>query len=105
MTNTPDEYGEGSIADEKVNAWLLDQFKSDYLGSHFRECEGPFEVLHTEAENGSYGCETGCEYARLRATFVCPHVRVEWEYGDFGDIASMLHGIAEFDLTPWEGEY
>jgi len=47
-----------------------------------------------EGSDGSYGCDTGCEYARLEAVIVCPHgERDEYTYGWFGELADIIDEI------------
>ena len=57
---------------------------------HLRTC-GDVSVEHAEAWDGLYGCDTGCEYARLEAHISCPHGHaVDYEYGTFGEVADLV---------------
>lgn len=49
-----------------------------------------------DAYNGSYGCDTGCDYARFEAVITCPHgEREQFEWGDFGEIGRILEEFEE----------
>ncbi|MFG2676959.1 hypothetical protein [Streptomyces sp. NPDC048445] len=72
--------------------------------AHLVSCPD-LHVVDQEAADGSYGCETGCEYARLEADLVCSHgMREEYEYGDFGELADMLREICSEQLALEEGD-
>ena len=88
-----------SIADELVGRFILRDFREGIERSssdeerHLAEC-AEAAATHIEGENGFYGCDTGCEYATLTAKLTCPHgYEVEHEYGEFGEIADILHDI------------
>lgn len=92
-----------NTADEKVSRFILRDFRSNVgRGStndeqHLADC-GETVAAHVEAEDGYYGCETGCEYARLLARIECPHVQaVDYEYGEFGEVADMLADIERME--------
>lgn len=60
---------------------------------HLVDCPD-LHVEEQDATDGVYGCDTGCEYARLEATLGCSHGMTEdYEYGDFGELADMLREI------------
>lgn len=84
-------------ADEKTAAMILRKFQAEFHGErhrHLKEC-ADVSVTHSDMYNGTYGCETGCEYARLEATVACPHGHsYDYEYGTFGDLSDL---IAELD--------
>lgn len=87
------------IADAAVARFVLHDFRDEVGRSssadeqHLAAC-AEASVAHMDGENGTYGCDTGCEYARLTAQIECPHGRrVEHEYGDFGEIADILEEI------------
>lgn len=88
--------------DQRVAEWLIGRFRTgDLKGQpfgggdidHLRVCH----LLDVEFEgtNGSYNCDTGCEYARLEATIRCPHTSgsVDVEYGEFGELADLMEDI------------
>lgn len=60
------------------------------VAEHLEGCQD-LEVVEADGSNGSYGCDTGCEYARLEASVRCPHrpEPVEVEYGWFGEMADI----------------
>lgn len=93
------QYEVDLTADEKVAAWILRKYRDDGSANpkawqHLKACPEA-TVSHTEGNDGMYGCDTGCEYARLEATISCPHgfVDEEFEYGEFGELADILEGI------------
>lgn len=85
-------------ADERVAAFVVRDFvEKGRVGeseAHLRACPD-VSVAHVEGSDGEYGCDTGCEYARLEASLSCPHgFSVDHEYGAFGDLADILEEIA-----------
>lgn len=80
-------------ADEKVNLYILKLTKED---RNVHTCEET-TVIHLVGSDGEYGCDTGCEYARLEAYLVCPHnpEGIKFEYGEFGNLNDILEDIAE----------
>lgn len=93
------QYEVDLTADEKVAAYVLREYKalwhspgrSAEAWRHLKQCPEA-TVSHAEGNDGMYGCDTGCEYARLEATISCPHgfVDEEFEYGAFGELADLL---------------
>lgn len=90
-------------ADDLLRAYVLEQFRDEYdsdgyAASHPREvhiarCEEA-SVLESDGRDGSYGCETGCEWLTLEASISCPHGEpVEYEYGEFGDIPGLIWSL------------
>lgn len=76
--------------DELAERLILRHARADAESRHLRECDG-LTVVEPEAYDSFYGCETGCEYARLEARLTCPHGESEdFEYGEFGDITDMI---------------
>lgn len=68
----------------------LDGWPSDDPERHLRTCPAA-AVEAVEGTNGTYGCDTGCEFARLEAVVRCPHgVRADVEYGQFGMLADLI---------------
>lgn len=80
-----------SPIDEQLDAWLWEKASADGV-----ICCNSATVQAIDAYDGSYGCETGCEYARLEAVVTCDvHGKKDWEYGTFGDLASLLDEFVE----------
>lgn len=79
-------------ADEKVKSYILKTAEAD--NTHV--CSET-TVSFVEGADGFYGCDTGCEYARLEATLTCPHFPkgVEVEYGEWGRLHNLLADIDE----------
>jgi hypothetical protein len=98
--------------DEKVNRLVLEMFKQLSIGaildkseseipldiaSHLVACES-LAVKGAEGQDGSYGCDTGCEYVTLEATLTCGHGwEYEFEYGEFGSMWSLLDDLDRLD--------
>lgn len=81
-------------ADAKVAAYVLKAFRSEYNTHHLATCPD-VKVEHPEMNNGMYGCDTGCDYARLEADLSCPHGEryYDYEYGTFGQIDSLIEEL------------
>lgn len=90
-----------NLADEKVARFILREFREDAeteAEKHIASCPN-VAVTHVEGQDGGYGCDTGCDYARLTAQVGCLHEKsVEYEYGDFGEIALILEDIEAADV-------
>lgn len=79
-------------ADAKVTMWVTGMYRSKGSNVHLRNC--PDLTLSYEGYDGTYGCDTGCEYLRLECEASCPHgEREEYEYGDFGELSYLLEDI------------
>lgn len=81
-------------ANEKVAEYVLQAFRGepdeDPAALHLAACEGAF-VEDPAAEQGAYGCDTGCDYVRFTAVIACEHGRrYRFEYGEFGMLADIL---------------
>lgn len=81
-------------ANEKVARYILEQFQAepgdDPAAQHLAACDS-VRVEDPDAESGTYGCDTGCEYTRFEAVIACAHgQRYEFEYGEFGMLADIL---------------
>lgn len=84
-------------ADQKVARYILAMYREQHPDHHLSTCD-LVEVVHPEAENGVYGCDTGCEHATFTATIRCPHEQHrDFRYGEFGTIADILD---ELDREP-----
>lgn len=84
-------------ADKKVARYILEQFKGepgdDLAAQHLAACDS-VRVTDPDAENGTYGCDTGCDYTRFEAVIVCDHgQRYEFEYGEFGMLSDILWSL------------
>lgn len=94
-------------ADALVKAWILDVYRKDQrlsayrvTSSHLSECPD-VSISWYEAEDGEYGCDTGCPYLRLEATLSCPHGETtEYEYGEFGEMADIIAELIKSDEAP-----
>ena len=95
MELTPEQKANAKVREYIVHLFKTDSpYSSNYTtgkeAQHLRQCGG-VSALPTECYDSTYGCDTGCEYVRLEAVVFCYHgVSVEYEYGDFGDLADML---------------
>lgn len=81
-------------ANEKVARYILDQFKEEHdddsSALHLAACES-VRVDDPDAQSGTYGCDTGCEYTRFEAVIACEHgQRYEFKYGEFGLLSEIL---------------
>lgn len=86
-------------ADDLVNRYVLRWFREESMGHlpHLRECPD-LTVTNADARDGSYGCETGCDYVRFEAVITCPHgEREEVEWGQFGELASILEDLERLE--------
>jgi hypothetical protein len=93
-------------ADEMVARFILRDFREEVdrysppAERHLAKCPDA-RAAHIEGEDGTYGCGTGCEYARLTAQISCPHGhQVEHEYGEFGEIGDLLEDIQREESRP-----
>ncbi|MCW2904222.1 MAG: hypothetical protein JWO67_6487 [Streptosporangiaceae bacterium] len=65
---------------------------------HLLAC--PTTTAIVAAEDGFYGCETGCEYLRfaVRLACTCPGVKTYlWEYGQFGELRDLIDDLIKED--------
>jgi hypothetical protein len=86
-------------ADERVARYVLADYRQRCYRRwsaekpHLATCPDA-TVRHLEGNDGEYGCDTGCEYARLEAVIECPHGETaKHQYGYFGDLADILKEI------------
>ncbi|WP_433364128.1 hypothetical protein [Streptosporangium sp. CA-115845] len=89
-------------ADERVARFILATYRKpgEADNEHLAACPEA-HVEDPDAYNGTYGCDTGCDYARFEAIIACPHgERADFNWGDFGDVASILE---ELDRQTAEG--
>lgn len=84
-------------ANERVAAYILEQFHDEpgdgEAAEHLAACDGA-RVTNPDASNGTYGCDTGCDYTRFTATIACGHdQQIEFGYGEFGRLGDILVGL------------
>ena len=95
-------------ADRKVAAWVVNGLRAHegYLDSepampdqrrtsphHLRGC-ATLRVVSFEGSDGTYGCDTGCEYLRIEGRAACDHFEgVEFTVGEFGELEYWLKGL------------
>ncbi len=90
-----EDTAQGDRADALVAAYVMDQYREEHPKRHKATCADA-STSEVDKQDGQYGCDTGCEYARLSTEIVCPHEPAEdYDYGEFGDIA----GIVEYLLS------
>ncbi|MER7361903.1 hypothetical protein [Nonomuraea wenchangensis] len=79
-------------ADERVARFILKTYREpgEAENAHLRDCPDA-TVQDPDAYDGTYGCDTGCDYARFEGVITCPHgEREQFEWGDFGEIGGIL---------------
>lgn len=82
----------GERANTLVAAWIVRKYRADGSNEHLRGCEAT--TVAVEGGDGSYGCDTGCDYVRLEAVVTCPHdQRDEFEYGAFAEMSYILEDL------------
>lgn len=85
-------------ASERVAAYILEQFHDepgdDEAAEHLAACDSAV-VTNPDASNGTYGCDTGCDYTTFTATIACDHGQQidDYEYGEFGRLGDILIGL------------
>jgi len=94
-------------ADDKVARMVAQMYREEILFDtnpldyqlHLASCK-TMEAQNAERSDGSYGCDTGCEYMELEATIKCdcPAIADDpWSYGSFGDTSTLLANLIEMD--------
>jgi hypothetical protein len=89
-----------------LRAFIIRQYRTAH--EHRRRPVGPggydnhlagcpdLTAVDVDAQGGSYGCDTGCDYARFEAVLTCPHgEREEYMYGTFGELSYMVEDMIE----------
>ena len=81
-----------------LKAWLLARYReAGDSERHLRICPETVVVDH-EVTDGTYGCDTGCEFLRWSVTVQCPHhERHEVNDGEFGDMRTVITGLEELE--------
>lgn len=83
-----------------VARYVLDQYRDEGTNEHLKACPD-ITTDDAEGSDGSYGCDTGCDYRRFEATITCPHgERDAFEWGEFGTIASIIEDLEREDAPP-----
>lgn len=78
-------------ADRLVELYILDLWRDD--NPDHADCPS-LAVADADASGGTYGCETGCDYVTLTAMVGCEHqAPAEFEYGDFGEMWSLIEAL------------
>jgi hypothetical protein len=81
-------------ANDRVARYILAQFKNEpgneAAAQHLAHCES-VRVIDPDASNGTYGCDTGCDYTTFEAVIACDHgQQIDYEYGEFGLLSDIL---------------
>lgn len=79
-------------ADKLVARFILATYREPgkAYNQHLKACPDLI-VENPDARDGTYRCDTGCEYVRFEAVITCPHgEREEFEWGKFGNLAGIL---------------
>ncbi len=81
---------------DHIEGWPIAGAQMQEVREHFKACPD-LVVSASDGWSGSYGCDTGCEYARLEAVAQCGHhgpfdVEHGW-FGEFSDICDELDAI------------
>lgn len=93
--------------DEKVNRLIVMIFKDEHRSwpdvangmiSHMVNCDS-LQVENADTSDGTYGCDTGCEYVELDATLTCcqGENRYVFNYSNFGSMWSLLDDLDRID--------
>lgn len=89
-----------SDAGERVERFILRQFREENPQSHLANCPG----LTVEDAETRYAMwyDTGVDATELTATLKCPHETCEYEYGELGDLPGILEQLDEPYLPRWK---
>jgi hypothetical protein len=81
--------------DQQVGAYVLGEYRSGGSNDHLRTCPDA-RLANLDGGDGSYGCDTGCEYVEFTVDVMCPHGEsvVGWQWGSFNTIADMIEEMA-----------
>lgn len=80
-------------ADRLVERYILDEWLRDQ-GFNPHRCD-TLHVVDSDAEDGRYGCSTGCEYVRFSAVVACDHQGPTYfQFGEFGNLAGIIEMMA-----------
>lgn len=86
-------------ANELVARFILRTYREPHQADnqHLKECPD-ITVDDPDAYDGTYACDTGCEYVRFEALITCPHgEREAFKWGDFGRLSSILEEMSEME--------
>jgi hypothetical protein len=80
-------------ADDLLRRFALREYRADGANAHLTDCPDA-AVAELDSQDGSYGCETGCDYLTLTVTVTCSHDETEeFSYGEFGDLARIIEAL------------
>jgi hypothetical protein len=85
-------------ADEKVRKYVLWKYQRTdrenyHEPKHLHDCPS-IRIVELDAFDGSYGCDTGCEYYRFESTITCDHGETDdYTWGQFGELAMLLEDL------------
>jgi hypothetical protein len=93
--------------DELLAEWLRRDLRADEgariaalpdIREHLRACP-QMVVVDATGSNGTYGCDTGCDYMTLTAEVSCPHHPGPFDvtYGTFGELDQMVEELADLE--------
>jgi len=91
-------------ADERVALFILKTYREpgEADNAHLRDCPD-VTVEDPDAYDGTYSCDTGCEYARFEAVITCPHEeREQFEWGGFDRIGDILNEMEKEEAATGE---
>jgi len=93
-------------ANDLLLGFVLEQFQEEEEPGarspawlHLAACPTA-RVSELDARDGSYGCDTGCDWLSLTAVITCDCDTgqvLEYEYGEFGEIASLIASLMQRD--------
>jgi hypothetical protein len=79
-------------SDALLRSYVLRRYREE-RSTHLASCPST-RVTEFDASDGSYGCDTGCEYVRLEATIACVHgAAEEFTWGTFGELAYLIEDV------------
>lgn len=87
-------------ANERVADYIMRQLRGEPGDSptaqHLANCDSA-RVTNPDAQDGTYGCDTGCDYTTFTATIACGHgQQMDYEYGEFGMLSDILSGLGDW---------
>ncbi len=83
-----------------VTRFVLRTYREEGDNAHLKACTD-ISATDTEGRDGSYGCNTGCDYVTFEATITCPHgERGDFEWGDFGSMDTIIEELEQEEARP-----
>lgn len=80
--------------DEKVRQYILSRYREERPQAHLSTCPSA-TVTEDEADFRSF-YDTGVEGMWFTARLTCPHESEEYEFGELGDLPSILSELDMF---------